>query len=128
MGDTLRSNRFWITLLCGVLLISIVIAFLMQRTSSSVAIIYYEGKLLERVDLAAVTKPYNITVDSGDDGYNIISIERGRICVSEADCSDKSCVRQGWVSGGIVPIVCLPHRLVIRMEDSKTPEFDAVVG
>ena len=48
-------------------------------------------------------------------GSNTVQVEKGRIRVSEADCPDQICVNQGWISGGAVPIVCLPHRLMIEI-------------
>ena len=53
----------------------------------------------------------------------------GGIRVSFADCPDQICVDQGWLSGGRIPIVCLPHRLVIELVEGGDDEaFDAVSG
>ena len=114
-------------LIAGVLLVSVAASLLLRQTQASTAVIYLDGILVERIVLSEVTVPYSFTVHASD-GINVISVERGRICVSEADCPDKSCVRQGWVSGGAVPIVCLPHRLVIRLDNSMLPELDAIIG
>ena len=43
-------------------------------------------------------------------------VEPGRIRVESADCPDKVCVNQGYISDGTVPIACLPHKLIIRIE------------
>ena len=68
----------------------------------------------EEIDLERVTEPRTLTLEDGR-GRNTVLVERGRICVSEADCPDQICVKQGWISDGTVPIVCLPHRLVIEI-------------
>ena len=52
-------------------------------------------------------------------GYNLIEVERGRIRVAEADCPDQVCVRQGWISNSVVPIACLPHKLVVQLESAS---------
>ena len=39
----------------------------------------------------------------------------GAISVTEADCPDGICVRQGKLTTAGVPIVCMPHRLVIEI-------------
>jgi len=66
---------------------------------------------------------------TGTHGNNIISVEQGRIRVFAASCPDLICVRQGWVSNGLVPIVCLPNRLVITLDDGNNDKgVDAVVG
>jgi len=60
-----------------------------------------------------------------EDGYNIITVRDGKIAVTEADCPDQYCVRQGFCNSG-VGIVCLPHGLVIRfLGDSG---IDGVIG
>ena len=45
----------------------------------------------------------------------------------EADCPDQVCVRQGWVQDRTVPIVCLPHRLVIEIVGGEG-ELDGGAG
>ena len=56
----------------------------------------------------------------------MIRVEPGRIAVIGADCPDKVCVEAGWRSDSASPIVCLPHRLVIRIEHSAAAESEDV--
>ena len=46
--------------------------------------------------------------------------------MSEADCPDRLCVKQGEITNGIYPIVCLPHRLTVRIVENSG--IDAVTG
>ena len=91
---------------------------LLQRESvpAPVARITRDGVLLEEIDLDRVSEPYSFTLEDGS-GRNTLWVEKGRICVSEADCPDQVCVNQGWISNGTVPIICLPHRLMIEIVD-----------
>ena len=123
----LRSNRFWLVILGGVLIASAVTALALQQAPAGRALIFRDGELLENLVLAAVIEPFSLTVEY-DAGVNVISVERGRIRVSEANCPDGICVRLGWVSGGAAPIVCLPNRLIIRFESGQAPDIDAIVG
>jgi hypothetical protein len=123
----LRSNKFWIIVLGGVVIVSIAATLALGRVSADTAHIYQNGALIESLDLSSVAAPYTFTVESAL-GANVIMVERGRIRISEADCPDMSCVRQGWVSGGTTPIVCLPHRLVIRPGGNGPVDVDAVTG
>lgn len=82
---------------------------------SPVARITRDGVLLEEIDLNKVDQPYTLTFED-ESGSNTISVERGRIRISEADCPDQVCVNQGWIADGTVPIVCLPHRLMVEIE------------
>lgn len=79
--------------------------------------IYLDGELVRKISLSDVDKPYTFEVEGGDGIVNVISVEKGRICVSDADCPDGLCVKQGWRSGGVTPIVCLPNRLVINFKN-----------
>ena len=63
-----------------------------------------------------------------ESGFNTIRVEPGRVCVIAADCQDATCVHMGWLSGGTVPIVCLPHRLVIRLEHTAMETTDGFDG
>ena len=123
----LKSNRFWVFLLCGLLVVSAVAAVILRQGRADVAYIYLDGELIEMLDLSAFDKPYSLTVE-GENGTNVVTVERGRIRVSDADCPDRSCVRQGWLSGGAAPIVCLPHKLVIELKYASKPDVDAIVG
>ncbi|MDE7362681.1 MAG: NusG domain II-containing protein [Oscillospiraceae bacterium] len=85
-----------------------------------VAEIYLDGELLKTVPLS---EECEFTVECAE-GYNVVTVRGGAVSVTEADCPDKVCVRTGAVSGGAVPIVCLPHRLEIRVVNG-TESIDA---
>jgi hypothetical protein len=51
-------------------------------------------------------------------GTNIIEVADGQIRVVDATCTNKDCVHQGPISRPGQTIVCLPNRLVIRIEGS----------
>ena len=122
----MKSNKFWLVVLGVAVLVSAVTALLLGRAPVSYAHIYHNSVLTDSVNLAAVTESFAIVVESAD-GFNMIDVERGRIRVSRADCPDGICVRQGWVSSGVIPLVCLPNRLVIMLEGAGA-DVDAVVG
>ena len=54
-----------------------------------------------------------------DFGYNRIVIEGGSVHVAEADCTDKLDVQAGAISSCGSMIVCLPNRLVVRIEGER---------
>ena len=68
------------------------------------------------------------TVTLGEDDYNVLRISGGAAAVIEANCGDNTCVRMGEISREGESIVCLPHRLVIRIEGGEARPFDADVG
>lgn len=76
----------------------------------------YQGERLVRVvDLSRVTSTEYLTVSDGAGGENVVLIERGRISVSAANCPDQICVRQGAITEPGVPIICLPHRVIVQI-------------
>ena len=107
-----RKTKFWIVLFSALFILGVG-AFLLLRgtdTGSRVARISLDGELYEEIDLNAVALPYDIRIET-ELGYNIVHVEHGAISVTEADCPDQVCVRQGKISGSLIPIACLPHRL-----------------
>lgn len=95
---------------CGVFL-------LLKYTSGAgaTAEIWLDGELVETIDLGAVTIAYDLVFET-EYGRNVVHVEHGAISVSEADCPDQVCVEQGAISGPGIPVVCMPHRLVIEIE------------
>lgn len=87
-----------------------------EAPRSPVARIVRDGVLLEEIDLSQVDEPRSFTLEDGS-GSNTVTVEQGRIRISQADCPDQICVDQGWISDSTVPIVCLPHKLIIQIAD-----------
>jgi hypothetical protein len=67
-------------------------------------------------------------VDLNYNGYNLLRIAHGQASVIEADCPDKLCVKQRTISKAGETIICLPHRVVVRVSGGEEPEIDGVVG
>ncbi len=51
-------------------------------------------------------------------GTNTLEIKDGRARISDADCPNMQCVRQGWISRGGQSIVCLPNKLIVTVTSS----------
>jgi len=82
--------------------------------------IIQDNKVIYDIDLAsAENQEIRIECESG---YNIVKIYEHEIFVSEADCADKTCVNTGILCAEGLPIVCLPHKLIIRFaEEGEQP-------
>ncbi len=125
------KNKTWILLFSILLAVLIALAlFLHFRGGGAVANVYQDGVCIRSIDLSRLTEPVAFTVTDGDGHENVVEAEPGRIRVREANCPDQVCVHTGWLSHGRQPIVCLPAKLVIRLETEagEQPEFDGVVG
>ncbi|MBE6888965.1 MAG: NusG domain II-containing protein [Ruminococcaceae bacterium] len=102
-------------------------AFIIMKNigaADPIAEIYVDGKLFRT---ATLSQDCEFTI-STEHGTNTIKVENGAIAVVSADCPDKVCVNTGAISSGIVPIICLPHRLEIRVISAQESSLDAVIS
>lgn len=63
--------------------------------------------------------------------YNVVTISGGKVSVSEASCKNQVCVHHGEISQGGESIVCLPNRLVVRIDPGSSGEgggYDSVTS
>ena len=109
------KTRTWILIFAGVLVSCCILTYILWKDHGNKKDINIslDGKIIYRIDLNEVKDPYTIKIDAEDGGYNIVYVEHGRITVTDADCPDRICVHQG----DILPIVCMPHKLVIEYID-----------
>ncbi len=111
------KTRTWVIILAAVLICAVGLSFwtLGRKADGTVANVYQDGVCIRSIDLSRVTESERIVIE-GAGGANTILVEPGRICIEAADCPDQVCVNTGWISDSAAPIVCLPHRLVVRIE------------
>lgn len=48
--------------------------------------------------------------------YNVVTISAGKVTVSEASCHNQVCVHHSEISQSGESIVCLPNKLMVRIE------------
>ncbi len=88
------------------------------------ACLYQDGRLQQSIPLGQVTETYHFTIDAADGGHNIIEVSPDGIAITEADCPDQICVLQGRITDSLLPITCLPHRLVIELIPDRSVSSD----
>ena len=118
------KTKYWIAILALILMLCGVSGWYLMgsRADASRAQIISNGQVLHTVDLATAAT-YKVTADDGS--YNVVTVQDGRIAVTEASCPDHYCMMRGFCAGG-TEIVCLPNKLVIRFLGEQ--EIDGVVG
>lgn len=95
--------------------------------SGYIAEIYQDGRLLYSIPLNDSSQKRTFVVQSTEGGINEIEVRPGSIGIISADCPDKLCVQQGFISNTKLPITCLPNRLVILLRPApKEGELDSV--
>ncbi len=88
----------------------------LRPSAGQTATVWLDGECIERIDLAAVALPYELDIGS-DRGTNRLRVSPGAIEVCWSDCPEQLCVDQGPISTPHIPITCLPHRLVVQIEE-----------
>jgi len=102
-----------IILLVVILALSIA-GFIMLRSSSN------DDSIIEVSIAGEVTETHPLNVDAKYDiaseyGYNTILVENGQVKVIDADCANKDCMNFGAISQEGQIILCLPHKLSVRI-------------
>lgn len=69
----------------------------------------------EVIGIYSLLEDRSIRVDALDGGYNTICIKDQSVYVQHADCGNQLCVRQQPIKNVGETIICLPHKLCIRI-------------
>lgn len=112
------------------LLILSALSFYILKTYFSkpgaVAIITQNGIPIHKIDLKHVEIPYEITIAAENGGYNTVYIQQNQIEIIEADCPDQLCTNTGPLSYTGDISVCLPHGLMVEIQEGETGEIDSL--
>jgi len=106
-----------IIIILGLLVFGSILVILFPRETSAgyMADIYQNGNLIQSIPLYQVTDSYSFELHGENGCTNVIEVRPGSIAIVSADCPDKLCVHQGAISNSLLPITCLPNRVVIQL-------------
>lgn len=99
--------------------------FFFTRTAGGYAVVLIDGEESARYSLSEDIE-VTITTGENDDSYNILKIENGKAKVTSASCPDGICVNHKSVQYDGETIVCLPNKVVIRIDSAHDGGVDAV--
>ena len=97
--------------------------WLLLRRAGGVVIVEQNGRETARY---ALSEDRTVRIE-GAAGYNLLVIENGEAWIMEADCPNRLCVQTGRIRYGGQSLVCLPHRLAVRIAGGASG-LDAVTG
>ncbi len=128
MNDERRKTAFKrgdLYLICGCLLAALACCglWLLLRQTGAAVIVEQNGRETARY---ALKEDRTVRIE-GEGGYNLLVIEGGEVWLSEADCPNRLCVKTGRIRYAGQSIVCLPHRLTVRIAGGASA-LDAVTG
>ena len=98
------------------------IFMLAVRGDGAEAVVIRDGQEILRLPLSEDAEE---VITEGEDS-NTVVIKGGTARVTEANCPDKVCVHTGEIRYEGQTIVCLPHKLVVKIEGGEKQETDAV--
>ena len=112
-------------LIVGCLLATLVCCCLwfLLRQDGSAVIVEQNGRETARY---ALSEDRTVRIE-GEGGYNLLVIEGGEVYLSEADCPTQLCVKTGKIRYAGQSIVCLPHKLAVRITGGASG-LDGVTG
>lgn len=67
-----------------------------------------------------------LAIEGANGGKNHLIIEDGAVRMDEASCPDQVCVHQRPISFNGESIICLPNKVIIKVEGGKEDDVDAV--
>ena len=123
----LFAGRKWLADLCliaALLLLAgvLFLALRIGREEGGVAVVRVDGVEVERHTLS-INGTFSL-----NGGSNILVISDGQAWLSDADCPDHLCVKQGKIHYTGQVITCLPNRLTVTVEGGESNGVDLVVG
>lgn len=116
-----------------ILAASVISIFYMKTKNSScnIAIIYVDGKKYMELNLEK-TEDCIIEIENANGNHNFIEVKNHDIRMNSSDCQNQLCVKQGFAGHSLVPIVCLPNNVVIKLtsnsinQDTESKYYDII--
>ncbi|MBQ7956838.1 MAG: NusG domain II-containing protein [Clostridia bacterium] len=113
-------------LIIAAVVVLIVISFVVKNFSGEnlVAEIYFDGKVIESVNLSQKEEKEIVT---GSNGETVIKAKDGKIFFTSSCCPDKVCVKSGKLEKNGDFASCLPEKVVVKVRGEKNDNIDAIV-
>jgi hypothetical protein len=94
-----------------------------KPAGSQTAVIIVDGAEYERIELSEISDP--ITIDLHESGV-VIKAQDGQIWFASSTCPDQTCVNTGKLlrSGNIA--VCLPNKVIVKIEGTTNSDIDVI--
>ncbi|MDR0949177.1 MAG: NusG domain II-containing protein [Lachnospiraceae bacterium] len=134
--NSLRRRAILLSLALFLLLLVSVLGIILApywqpHTGTPVAFVILEGTVVKRIPLDQTAVDDSFLLKTAEGHYNEIVVTNGKIGIRSADCPSQLCVKQGYlhpllpstqlipidpsVPTTTLPLICLPHRLVIEI-------------
>ncbi len=114
-------NKYDLILCISVFLVAGILLILTKLPKDGTnAIVYYENKEVLRIDLS-INNTYTV---SGYNGDVTLEVKDKKIRVLDEVSPKHLCSKQGYISNSYESIICLPNKIVVKIDNN---DIDAVV-
>lgn len=111
-------------MLAVVLVAVIIFSFAAGGQSPDVCVIEINGEEFARYDLITLADEKVLEIDN-EYGRNTVVIDKHGAAVTYSDCADKIEVKAGKITSSGQSLICLPHRLTVRLEGADNVDGTA---
>ena len=108
-------------LLCGL----IALPKYLNQSSSLVAVVKKDGVEIARIDLSSVTESYEYDLECEPKAK--LTVEKGCIYYSYAECHDKICVNTGKLDAAGDVAACIPSKTLVIIEGVKDGDAPDII-
>lgn len=114
-----------IILICTLLSVSVIFLIVLNvlNRQGDRAYVYTDGVKVYELPLSIDT---SVEIEGFNGSHNTLTVSGGYAYMSDATCPDKLCIHQGRINKTGQSIVCLPDRVVVKIEGKDGSEYDAV--
>lgn len=97
--------------------------FIPKKQVGNEIVIIKSGEEWKRLSLTANTS-IEITGENGE--KNKLEIKDGYANITEANCPDKLCIKQKKIKYSGEQLVCLPHKLIVKVTGTIKSDLDSI--
>lgn len=114
----MKKNDF--ILICTLACIAALIIFCqhLNKEDGNQVVITVDGDVYEVLNL---NEDKEVKIETENGHYNILQIKDGKANMIESDCENQVCVNSATISNIGETIVCLPHRVIVKIVSRENP-------
>ena len=116
IGNNMKKRKTDIIIITIIILVAIISYFFISaffKDEGTKVQVFQNNKLVKEFPINK-DKTYEI---KDKDKINIVTVRSGKVFMKDANCPDKLCVKQGSISSNGESIICLPHKVIVKVTD-----------
>lgn len=120
----MKKNDF---ILIGVILVLAAAGLLymnLSQKTGDMVVVTVDGKVYKELPL---NKDTTLHIE-GVNGTNLLKIENGYADIIEATCNDSICVHAKKIKHNEETIVCLPNKVIVKVQSNSDSGLDAIAN